>query len=157
MDGKIDDKQLILMCLQLILKSGVCPETKPYEWVKTLLYMHMKGYLYVGYEKEHLSVVVGAYRIKEFNEKVTQEIPEEEEGNILYIPFLASFAEDKNIPLRMLRNYLDKNKDIKEVVFYERNSDDDLRRYIRKGADDVKEENSDATASADVSREPVCK
>ncbi len=129
---KMTQSEMLLSVLQLILRSGVCPETKPNEWLRTLLYMHTRGFLYVGLENDKIAVVVGAYRIPDITDNYTDRVPDTDRGSILYIPFMASFAEDKLLPKRMLSEYLDKYPEVTEIAFYERNSDEKFKRIARK-------------------------
>lgn len=133
MDSEIDQNKLLLEIFKLVFKSGVCPDSTPSELLKSILHMHNKGYLYVAFENDSLCTVVGAYLIKEFNDVVIENIPEVEEGDILYIPFLVNTSKDKLMIKRLLSEYLDINKNVKEVIFYERNSDDRLKRFSREG------------------------
>lgn len=128
----------------ILLKSKVCPATSQAEWLKTLAVMHVKGWLYYGYENGEVKVVVGAYRMKEFDEKKTDVLPKKEEGDILYVAFMASIADDKLLPKKLLTQHLEKNKNIKEVILYRRNSDTDLSRIKvnRKEESNVKAENA---------------
>ena len=138
----------------ILLKSKVCPATEQAEWLKILSVMHVKGWLYYGYEEGEVRVVVGAYRIKEFKDDTKDVLPKKEEGDILYVAFMASTAEDKLLPRKLLTEYLKNNKSIKEVIFYRRNSDQDIKR-IDLTSKEEKDVNSVSTRRSEVSEESV--
>ena len=152
MDGKINESQLILMAFQLVIDSGCCPETTPAEWLKLLWYMHKKGWLYVVFEEDKLSLVVGAYRIPEFDETKADILPTEESGNILYVPFLVSFENDKLLLKKVLDSYLKHFPNITEIVFYERNNNERFKRIFihhKEGGLNVKIESPEYPSPAD--------
>ena len=142
--------QFFLKIFNIVSTSGVCPDTTAQEWLKTLSYMHTKGWLFYGQEQGKIVTILGAYRIKEFDESKTDTMPIEEEGDILYIPFVVSYAKDKMILKKMLNDYAKLYPNIKEVIFYERNSDDKIKRF-KIGEYNGKEEESRVTATTDVS------
>lgn len=116
-----------LAVYEFIVKSNVCPETDRKQWFNTLVYMHTKGWIYLNTKKGSINCVVGAYRVNNLDNFDT--LPVEEEGNILYIPFAASISDDKLTLKKMLDKYTQSNPDIKEIVFYERNSQDKFKRF----------------------------
>ncbi len=123
--------QLLVQCMMLIVRNKVCPETKPHEWVKHLLYLHGRGFLYAAFEEpEKVALVAAMYRIPEFDEKKIDVFPEKEEGDILYVPFFASKANDKFLANRLLKSYVKKHA-IKEIIFYEDRDNEKLKRYKR--------------------------
>ena len=133
----------------MVLKSKVCPESTPDEWLKTLSYMHDQGWLYYHYEDGKPSVVIGAYRIKEFTEDVTDVMPTKEEGNILYVSFAVSHSNDRNVLKKMLGAYIKEHPDLEEIILYERNSDEKLKRIKLRGNHEQEKDTRVAT-SADV-------
>lgn len=126
--------KLLLMCLQLILKSGVCPQTTPQDWVKLLMFLHVKGWLYVFFEQDKLAFIGAAYCVTDGWDY--DQMPEKEEGDNLYIPFIVSFSDDKQLPLKMIKKYLAKNPNVKRVVFFERNDDTRFKEFIRPQAEE---------------------
>jgi len=140
----------------ILLKSGVCPETKKGEWLKTISEMHVRGMLYYGNEDGQVKVVVGAWKIKEFNEKVIDMIPEKEEGNILYVSFMASMAQDKTLPRKLLNNYLQNHQEVDEVVFYERNSDTKFKRLkVNRKKEEKPDVEIKGSESSNVPEKPI--
>lgn len=121
---------LILQSLDIICDSRIWKDKKPSYILKILLYMHNKGWLYTPMIEGKVQAVIGAYRIPEVTEEVLSRIPTEENGTILYIPFVVSIGKEDNI-FRVVRaatkEYLDNNKDITEIVL--EGKDDKLRRY----------------------------
>jgi len=118
MDCKITQGQILAQAFLILKESNIYPNAKPSDWLKVLLYMHTKGWLYIGFEKEKMAMVAGMYRIKKFDKENIKILPKKEEGNVLYIPFFASSAEDKLLPRKLLQRYLSKHKDIKKITFY---------------------------------------
>ncbi len=118
MDGQITQGEMLAQAFLILQQSNIYPNAKPADWIKILLYMHTKGWLYIGYEKEKMVMVAGMYRIKKFNKDTIKTLPQKEEGNVLYVPFFASNAEDKLLPRKLLQRYLSKHKNIKKITFY---------------------------------------
>jgi hypothetical protein len=110
--------QVLAQAFLMLKDKNIYPNAQPSDWLKVLLYMHKKGWLYIGFEKEKLAMVAGMYRIKKFDKDTIKKLPEKEEGNVLYVPFFASSAEDKLLPRKLLQRYLSKHKDIKRIAFY---------------------------------------
>lgn len=156
MDGEITQSKLLLMCFQLVLKSGIRAETTPEEWLKNLLYLHSKGWLFVGFEDDKLAVVAAAYRIKEVKEDQLNVLPEVSEGKILYVPFVVSFAKDMMLPARLLKQFLNQleNKDIEEIIVEDRKDDHLIRRKLVKGEKDGQRKEAGASSDTLVSAGP---
>ena len=102
----------------MLKDSNIYKDTKPSDWFRVLMFMHKNGWLYFAQEDGEIVLVVGMYRIKKFNLNDIKKLPEKEEGDILYIPFFASHAKDKMLPRKLLKQYLDNHKNIKEIAFY---------------------------------------
>lgn len=116
----------------MVVKSKVCPETSLREWAKIILQAHTKGYLYVMFEKGKPYSVSCAYRIPTWDEKFTKEMPHTEDGNILYVAWAVSESPNKTNLLKMLREYRKIFPKVKELIYYKRNSDTDLKRIKLK-------------------------
>ena len=142
--------ELLKKCLLLLVSKGACPETKPTKWVEVLWYMHNKGWLFAHTNNDEVDVVVGAYRIKEFDEKQVDTLPINEEGEILFVPFLASKSDDVFMVRKMLNAYMEEYP-IKEIIFYERNDDKNLKRFKRIGGLNVETESPRLTSSTNIS------
>ena len=127
--------QLLAECFQLLLESGVCPETSPREWVPLLLYLHRKGWLFASAGPDgHVNAVACAYRVPNLSDQTTDVLPRIERGGILYVPFYASKARQRMTALRLLRSYLkDNGARVREVAFH-RLKDKRLKRFkVTKG------------------------
>jgi len=116
--------QRIAEMIYRILVSGVCPDTPRSKFIKQLLWAHTKGYLLTNSNED---AYVLAYRIPEWDEKWTKEMPEKEEGDILYCAMAVSTNKSKAGLLKILRAYCKEN-DVKELIYYKRNSDTDIKR-----------------------------
>lgn len=125
---------LVTQCLDLVIKKEACPKTTPREWARVLWYLHKKGWLYAGFENKKLAMVAGMYRVKEINEETPKQFPTEEKGNILFIPFFASRAEDTLLPVKLFKRILAKRPEISEIAFYK--MDDSISRYKRQKKED---------------------
>lgn len=123
-------KEILVNIFDLVLSSGVCPETKRSDWARIILQAHAKGYLYMGLDNGILDVVVCAYRTPNIWD--TDVMPEFESGNSLYVAWAASRSNDNTKLLRMLRQYLSDNPDIDRVYYYKRNSDTDFKEWELK-------------------------
>lgn len=146
---KFIDLQVFLKVFALIDKSGIWPESNRDEKLKAVAHMHEMGWLYYWQEEGKIVTVIGAYRIKKFDDSKPDVLEEEKEGKILYSPLFVSKSNDTNVALKMLRAYLDINKDIKEVIFYERNTKKVKKYKIKiKGEENEQLKSSLATASA---------
>jgi hypothetical protein len=93
-----------------------------------------------------------AYRVKESDEKKLDDVPEIEEGNVVYIPFAASIARDRLLIRRMTSEWLENNKNIEEIVF--KDSAKDKFIHIRLGEENGKEQ-SESTSTTDVLSESL--
>jgi hypothetical protein len=125
--------ELLFKIYVLIAQSGVCPETKPYEWVKTLLYLHSKGWLWSVVDKDNnVEMAAAMYRVPSLDKKYTDVLPEKEEGNILYIPFFVSVSKDTKKAQKVFKKYLKRSVDIETIAFFERGDDTKLKMFNRK-------------------------
>lgn len=121
-------QQLLLMkCANMVKRSEVCPDSSYKEMLDVIHYSHNKGYLYTT--KDANTFICG-YRIPEINEKWKNTIPEKEQGTIFYVNFAVSENPDWMVLLKMLREYLKSNTDVKELCYFRRNNDKDFKRII---------------------------
>lgn len=120
-------KELLVSIMQMVVKSGVCPETDEREWAKLILYAHTRGFLYTS--PDHKTVVC-AYRSNSDTHKT--EMPLFEDGEHLHVVWAASESDDKNSLLKLMRMYLKDNK-VKDITYYRRNSDTDFKKLNVKG------------------------
>ena len=126
---------LLVRAFKLIVKSGVCPETPIRDWIKILLFTHKKGYLWASVENNELTVIAAAYRVPNLEEKTLEHFPENEEGDILYVPWMASVAKDKMLPKKVLTRYLEKHPEVNEVAFIDWNDNEKMKRFKLKKED----------------------
>jgi hypothetical protein len=136
MDSKVKERlpsleQLLLMrCANMVNQRKVCPDSPIEEMVKVIGYSHEKGYLYTN---RQANTFVCGYRIPELSEKWKSTIPEKEEGEIFFVNFAVSEEPNKWVLLKMLREYLKANTDVKELVYFRRNNDKDFKRiHLRR-------------------------
>jgi hypothetical protein len=113
--------------MKMIEKTNVCPDTPRSEMAQVVGYSHDHGYLYTN---RKANAFVCGYRIPELNDKWKTTIPEKEQGSIFFVNFAVSEEPNRWTLLRMLREYLKANPDVKELCYYRRNSDTDFKRII---------------------------
>lgn len=114
--------------VQLIVGSGVCPETPKYMWPRIIYSMAKRDMIFYKEKKRRVTAVAGAYLIPEWDEIYTSIVPNRHTGEILYVPFLASVKDSIIDPLSLLKRFIKRYK-VKEVIWYRRNSNTDIRRY----------------------------
>lgn len=117
-----------------IMLSGVCPETSRKDLFKKVIWAHNKGYVYTNSDQSAYAV---AYRIPYWDMKYTEEMPEEENGSILYVALACSLSKDRAVLLKMLRACCKLNQ-CDEVIYFRRNSDTDFKRMKVRGELNVK-------------------
>lgn len=116
--------KLLAKCMELIRKTKVCPDTPVSEWPRILFFAHTRGYLYTNRDGNAFALV---FRIPEWDEKWTEIMPDKESGDKAYVVFAVSESEDKLTLTRMFKSYAKQNG-VKEMIYYRRNSDTDLKR-----------------------------
>ncbi|MCM8775086.1 MAG: hypothetical protein NC930_01835 [Candidatus Omnitrophica bacterium] len=119
--------------------SGIFYDQMTLEWTTNLIRLYERGWLYGVFSRDDLIAVAGAYRIKQWDEKYRYELPDQEEGNILYVSFFASESDDMSEPLKFLRHFLRENPDINELIYYKKNGAV-RRRHFRLNHAIVKKE-----------------
>jgi len=132
MPEQLTQSQLLVEVFKLVVKSGIFPKTRLREWPAVLLYLHKKGFLFVGFEESIPVLVACAYRVKEIPKDYPENYPENEEGNILYIPWMVSFAKDKLLPKRLMDRYMERNHDIEAISLHDHKKDDKPMTYHRQ-------------------------
>jgi hypothetical protein len=111
-------------------KTNVCPNSSREDLLKAIVYSHEKGYLLTSKDS---SAFASVYIIPELNEKYTQEIPEVEIGEIAYVNFAISEERNSFVLLKMLRDYMKSKPQIKELVYFRRNTNTDFKRiHLRR-------------------------
>jgi len=118
----VKQKDLLVQIMQLVINSGVCPETDEKEWAKLILFAHTRGFLYVSPDAQ---TAVCAYRSE--SPELADSMPMEESGPHLHIAWAASASQDKTVLLRMLRSYLKQNK-VEDICYNRRNSETDFKK-----------------------------
>jgi hypothetical protein len=111
-------------------KTNVCPETPRSEMRKITEYVHDHGFLYTN---RKANTFICGYRIPEVSEEWKHKIPESETGEIFFVNWAVSEEPNKWAMYKMLREYLKRNPDVKELCYFRRNSDKDFKRiHIRR-------------------------
>lgn len=130
MGGKVNNRELLVKIFDIIIKSKVCPKTSYRQWSATLQELHRKGMLYCAIDRttEKVLSAWAVYRIPSWHEMYRELIPITEKGEIIYVPFFVSIDPKQNGPLTALKSYLAEHPEVKELIYYRRNSDTDFRR-----------------------------
>ena len=117
------EQLLTLKCFSMACKSNVCPESPREDLMKAILFSHEKGYLLTN---KDASAFANVYRVK--NESEVDKIPDVEEGSLAYVNFAVSEEKNPFVLLKMLRGYVNANPEVKELIYFRRNSDTDFKR-----------------------------
>ena len=64
-----------------------------------------------------------------FAKEFLEELPDKEEGHILFIPFFISNAKDVKVPLKMLKEFLAMHPEITAVVYYKKVWQSEFRSF----------------------------
>lgn len=116
--------KIILQALDLIIETSLWPEKKPSDIFNILMYVHHKGWLYTPMVDGKITAILCAYRIKEVTDESLVKMPVNEEGKILYVPFVISVNKNTNlfhIVRESCKIYLENNPDIEEIVLEDKN------------------------------------
>lgn len=119
----MSQKELLVRIMQMVINSGVCPETDEKEWAKLILYAHTRGFLYTTPD---LKTVVCAYRSKSDTHDSEMPFVEEPDAEHLHVVWAASESNDQNSLLKLMRAYLKSHK-VKDISYYRRNNDKDFK------------------------------
>lgn len=129
----MNEYQVILQALDLLISENLFPEKKPSDVLNLLMYVHTKGWLYTPMIDGVVKVVICAYRIPDATDESLKNMPKEESGNILYVPFVISLGDSNiyEVIRESLKLYLDANPNIEELVLEDKNNQ--IKRYKLKG------------------------
>lgn len=132
MVSNLIERALIFRCFEMACKTNVCPDTSRSEMKSVIEFSHDKGYLYTN---RLANAFVCGYRIPEISDKWKSIIPEKEQGEIFFVNFAVSDETNKWELLKMLRQYLKENTDVRELCYFRRNSDKDFKRiHLRRAS-----------------------
>lgn len=122
--SKTNQMALLRQCAVLLAKNVVCNEPSVIEWLRIVFAAHRLGYLYCGFKQDgSIDIACIAYRIKDASIQTRGDLPDREEGDILYVTAVASESDDTLKLYRLMRWYLNNNLDIKTVAYDYRNQD----------------------------------
>lgn len=144
MDGqvtKVDQLKLLIEATRMLSSSNICPESPRdfRHWWALVKHSHLHGFLYVGFEQGKLSLVTVGYRVKDISKNLGDVLPDNEEGDILYVPLLVSKSMDKFQVLKMLHFYLKDNPNVREVAYHDRGTNHIKHFMLRRNHVQVKE------------------
>lgn len=131
----MNENDLILKSLDIIIEEKVWADKKPSEILRILMYLHNKGWLFFSKINGEIKAILSAYRINEVTDDSLKTLPVDENGHILYVPFVLSLNKNENLfhIIREATNiYLKDNPDIEEIVLEDKNNQ--IKRYSLKGA-----------------------
>ncbi len=108
----------LIATFDFLKRTGFFEDQSTLEWARKLNHLYDRGWLYSSMHGEKLLAVAGAFRIPAWDKRFVEELPEKQEGNILFISFFSSESEDSKIPLKLLKQFLRENPTIQEIVYY---------------------------------------
>lgn len=120
---------MIKEAIGFVRKYNLCPEMSLEEWLRIIIYMDEKGWIYPIFDNKKIVGMWGGWRIKKFTDKVFDQLPLNEEGRILYIPFACSESKDRFCFLKEAR----KLRGINEIIFNEHNKNGRLHKIKIRG------------------------
>lgn len=129
MDGKVVERLpsveqlLLLKCYLLACESNVCPDSPREDLLKAIIFSHKKGFLLTNRDA---SAFANVYRVR--SEVECDEIPEVEDGELAYVNFAISEQKSPFVLLKMLREYVKRTPEVKELVYFRRGNHDDFKR-----------------------------
>lgn len=125
------DKQikLLLKCVSILSQSGLWDNPKASYYWQLVKYAHKRGWLYVGFDGEEIDLVVIAYRVKEVMDALIDNLPDKDEGDILYILVAVSKSKDRFKMHKLKKYFLLNNPDVKKVALHHRGDREKLRIY----------------------------
>ena len=154
MGGEIkkNDFLILIKTYEMIRATDVFKGMTDPELVKYIIYCASRKWLRFEFEGDELVFVGCGYRIKEFKHEESDKVPQNDEGKILYVPFIVCTSKDKLLPKKILTQYLADNPEVDEIIFYEIADSSKPLRFKRKG-DLSGQERREATvtANADIS------
>lgn len=125
--------EFLVEAFNLVRDLNVFPGTTAKDWIVDLLYLHNNGLLYGAIdENDKLKLVTCLYRLKEIPQKPPETYPNESKGNILYVAWVASRDNDPLALKRIVKSFLDANKDIKAICFHDLKKNEELKVFKRK-------------------------
>lgn len=116
--------QRFMAVYNFLMRNGLMPGADAMAVMDMLAHLFERGWIYYGYENDELVMCIGAFRVKSMEGIDAFTLPEKEEGDILFVEFAVSIAEDKHLMRRMLQKYTEEN-DVKKMIFYKHNPDGD--------------------------------
>lgn len=125
---KIKKIRGLLKCVSLLSSANVWGNPgREYFW-GLIKYCHKKGWLYVGMDGEDVDSCVITYRVKD-EHSITDDLPETDEGNCLYVLAAVSKSRDKNKLTKLKSFILSNYPDVNRVILHHRGNENDLRIF----------------------------
>lgn len=128
--GRFD---LLKQCAVLFAKKKSCNEPSVLAWLRIVLGAHRLGYLYCGYDDVgNVDMACIGFKVKDASNIDLDSIPEVEGGNTLFVIALASESDDKTKVLKLMKWYMNENKDVTEIAFNYRGTDEFRCHKVRR-------------------------
>lgn len=119
-------RKVLAQVFVLIHQAKIRPDMKLGDWAKVLNYLHHKGWLYVTTEGDKVTTAFAAYKVREVDEHTNSKVPDEEEGDIIFIPFYV--PKGKKFGGKALKDFLSMHEGAKEIAFF--NENEVLTRHV---------------------------
>lgn len=130
----MSDNRLLIKAFDFAAQSSIFEEEALSFWCELMIRLYDRGFLYGCFKGDSLMAVAGLCRVPQWHERYLEELPSEESGSCLYIPFFVLESSRAHDPMQMLRHYLKEHPEVGEILYCEkyRRSDRALRRQIRR-------------------------
>lgn len=127
--NKTKQIQLLLKCVSILASSKLWGNPSSSYYWQLVKYAHTRGWLYVGFDGEEIDLVIIAYRVKRLEDINNDNLPDKEEGDILYVLVAVSQSKDKLKMNKLKKYFLMNNPDVKRIALHHRGDKEKLRVY----------------------------
>lgn len=115
--------QFSIKAYDFLRRSELFRDEMDLQWLTRFVRMVNRGWVYTSMDGEELTALAGAYRIQSAEEALQSELPEKEQGSILFISFFISEQGNTASALKALKAYLRRNPDVRSVLYYKKSRD----------------------------------
>lgn len=112
----------VMQAFAMVREAKMLQHLQPWQLIKVLLFCDIKGFLHYKYDGKKMIFVACGYMLPKFDEATAHIIPMKSEGDVLYIPWVISRAEDKTVPKQVISEYIKEHPNTKQIVFYKGDS-----------------------------------
>lgn len=130
----MSENRLLIQAFDFTAKSSIFEEESLSFWCELMIRLYDRGFLYGCFRGDDLMAVAGLCRISEWQDRYLEQIPDQESGSCLYIPFFALESLRTQDPMQMLRRYLHDHSEVDEIIYCEkfRRAGRDVPKQIKR-------------------------